>query len=137
MIAFDTGPGNMVIDALAQQLFNKPFDRNGAIAARGAVLQPVLRTALRHPYFRQQPPRTAGREQFGREYAAEFLASCRRISRKPEDAIATATALTAETIARSYRAIRSPCHEESSGGLHRFRRRRAQRNVDGHAWPAA
>jgi anhydro-N-acetylmuramic acid kinase len=102
VIAFDTGPGNMVIDALAQELFNQPFDRNGAIAARGAVLQPVLRAALRHPYFRLQPPRSAGREQFGREYVSKFLASCRRASRKPQDAIATATALTAESIAHSY-----------------------------------
>ena len=61
------------------------------IAARGVVLEIVLRTALRHPYFRLKPPRSAGREQFGREYAAEFLVSCRRISRRPEDAIATAT----------------------------------------------
>ena len=102
LIAFDTGPGNMVIDALAQQLLNKPFDRNGAIASRGAVLEPVLKTALRNPYFRLPPPRTAGREQFGREFASEFLTNCRRYSRKPEDALATATALTAETIARSY-----------------------------------
>jgi anhydro-N-acetylmuramic acid kinase len=108
VIAFDTGPGNMVMDALAQELFDKPFDRNGAIAARGAVLQPVLRAALRHPYFRLPPPRSAGREQFGRQYAAEFLASCRRISRKPEDAIATATALTAESIAQSYQRFVHP-----------------------------
>lgn len=103
VIAFDTGPGNMVIDALALELFGKPFDRNGAFAARGEVLEPVLRAALRHPYFKLQPPRSAGREQFGREYAAEFLKACRRKSGKPEDALATATALTAETIARSYR----------------------------------
>ena len=102
VIAFDTGPGNMIIDALAQKLFNKPFDRNGSVAAGGKVLEPVLRAALRHPFFRLKPPRSAGREQFGREYAAEFLASCHRISRNPEDAIATATALTAESIARSY-----------------------------------
>ena len=102
VIAFDTGPGNMIIDALAAQLFNKPFDRNGAIAARGAVLEPVLHAALRHPYFCLKPPRSAGREQFGREYAAKFLGACRRLSRKPEDALATATALTAESIAQSY-----------------------------------
>lgn len=102
LIAFDTGPGNMVIDALAQQLFDKKFDRNGAFAARGVVLDAVLSTELRNPYFSLKPPRTAGREQFGREYVAKFLARCRRISRKPEDALATATALTAETIARSY-----------------------------------
>jgi anhydro-N-acetylmuramic acid kinase len=103
VMAFDTGPGNMVIDALAQQLFNKPFDHNGNIAARGLVLAPVLKTELRHPYFRLRPPRTAGREQFGREYAAQFLAACRLLSPKAEDALATATALTAETIERSYR----------------------------------
>jgi len=102
LIAFDTGPGNMVIDALAQQLYNKPYDRNGAIAARGSVLEPVLQVMLRNPYFRMRPPRTAGREQFGREYAADFLKACRRLSRKHEDALATATALTAETITRSY-----------------------------------
>ncbi len=103
IIAFDTGPGNMVIDALAQRLFGKRFDRNGAIAGRGDVLQPVLRKALTNPYFMLKPPRTAGREQFGREYAAKFLADCRRSSKRPEDALATATALTAETIARSYK----------------------------------
>jgi len=103
LIAFDTGPGNMVIDALAQQLFGKPFDRNGSIAAQGAVLTPVLATALRNPYFQLKPPRTAGREQFGREYAAKFLAACQRHSNKSEDALATATALTAETIAESYK----------------------------------
>jgi anhydro-N-acetylmuramic acid kinase len=102
VIAFDTGPGNMLIDALTQSLCNKPFDRNGALAARGRVLTPALKAALRHPFFRLQPPRTAGREQFGREFAAAFLANCQKISSTPEDAIATATALTAESIARSY-----------------------------------
>ena len=108
ILAFDTGPGNMVIDALAQQLFHKPFDRNGAIAARGTILEPVLRTALRHSFFRLAPPRSAGREQFGREYAAGFLAQCRRLSRKAEDAVATATALTAESIAQSYEQLVHP-----------------------------
>ncbi len=103
VIAFDCGPGNMVIDALTQQLFNKPYDRNGHIAAQGTVLKPVLNRALRNPYFQLKPPRTAGREQFGREYAARFLADCSRHSSRPEDAIATSTALTAETIALSYK----------------------------------
>jgi anhydro-N-acetylmuramic acid kinase len=103
MIAFDTGPGNMVMDALSQKLFGMPFDRNGALAAQGAVLGAVLSVEMRNPYYRLKPPRTAGREQFGRAYAAEFLVACRRQSRKPEDALATATALTAETIAESYR----------------------------------
>jgi len=103
VMAFDTGPGNMVIDALAQQLFGKPYDRNGSIAARGAVLQSVLVEMLHHPYFKLKPPRTAGREQFGREYARIFAAACKTHSSEPEDALATATALTAETIAQSYK----------------------------------
>jgi anhydro-N-acetylmuramic acid kinase len=102
VIAFDTGPGNMVVDWLAQKLFNRPFDHNGALAAEGSVIAPVLAEALRNPYYRITPPRTAGREQFGREYAARFLAACRKHSRNKKDAQATATALTAETIARSY-----------------------------------
>jgi len=101
--AFDTGPGNMVIDWLAHELFDRRFDRNGSIAARGTVIAPVLNAELRNPYFALKPPRTAGREQFGREYAARFLASCRRHSSNPEDSLATATALTAETIAASYK----------------------------------
>jgi anhydro-N-acetylmuramic acid kinase len=105
VIAFDTGPGNMIIDALAQELFNKRFDRNGGYAARGTVLGPVLAEALGNPYFKLKPPRTAGREQFGREYAAKFLAACQRLSSRPEDALATATALTAETIAQSYKSF--------------------------------
>jgi len=103
VIAFDTGPGNMVMDWLAQELIGKPFDRNGALAAQGSVLEPVLRAALRNPYFQLKPPRTAGREQFGREYAVKFLANCRRHSSTPADALATATALTAESIADSYK----------------------------------
>jgi anhydro-N-acetylmuramic acid kinase len=105
VIAFDTGPGNMVVDALAQQLFGKRFDRNGGLAAQGTVLTKVLAAELRNPYYRLKPPRTSGREQFGREYAAKFLAACQRHSTKPEDALATATALTAETIALSYKAF--------------------------------
>ncbi len=68
----------------------------------GSVIAPVLAEALRNPYYRMKPPRTAGREQFGREYAAKFLAACRKHSKNKTDALATATALTAETIARSY-----------------------------------
>jgi len=118
VIAFDTGPGNMVIDALVLKLFGKRFDRNGGIAAMGKVIAPALNTALRNPYFVLKPPRTAGREEFGREYAAKFLAACTRLSSKPEDAIATATALTAETIATSYkrfvlRKMRAGNHESS------------------------
>ena len=69
--------------------------------------------ALGNPYFLLKPPRTAGREQFGREFAASFLADCTRSSNKPEDALATATALTAETIARSYKRFVRPSMSSS------------------------
>lgn len=108
VVAFDSGPGNMIVDALATELFGKEFDRNGALAARGAVLDGVLARELRNPFFALAPPRTAGREQFGREYAARFLAACRKHSATPEDALSTATALTAETIARSYARFAHP-----------------------------
>src|ERR1039458_4659848 len=72
VLAFDTGPGNMIVDALTQQLFSKPYDRNGSIAARGAVLEPVLRAALREKFFSLVPPKSAGREQFGAGYATNL-----------------------------------------------------------------
>jgi anhydro-N-acetylmuramic acid kinase len=111
LIAFDTGPGNMVIDWLAQELSDRPFDRNGAIAASGTVLEPVLKVALGNRYFKLVPPRTAGREQFGKAYAADFLKTCRKLSNRSEDALATATALTAESIASSYEHFAMPMME--------------------------
>jgi anhydro-N-acetylmuramic acid kinase len=66
------------------------------------VLGDVVEAELRDAYFGRNPPKTAGREQFGREFAERFLKVCRKQSRQPEDALATATALTAESIVRSY-----------------------------------
>jgi anhydro-N-acetylmuramic acid kinase len=101
-LAFDCGPGNMLIDALMLELYGKPMDSGGAIAATGTVLPSVLERALRNSFFRLAPPKTAGREQFGREYAAKFAAECRAASRRRQDAIATATALTSSSIAQAY-----------------------------------
>jgi anhydro-N-acetylmuramic acid kinase len=102
LIAFDTGPGNMVIDALTIQLFAKKYDRNGRIAARGRVFETVLKPILRQPYFKKSPPKSAGREQFGASFTSEFLRACKKSRTNPEDIIATATALTAESIALAY-----------------------------------
>jgi anhydro-N-acetylmuramic acid kinase len=101
VIAFDTGPGNMVIDAVTEKLFGLPFDRGGKIAASGKVLETVLATILRHDFFRRTPPKTAGREEFGREFVREFLQRCGRC--KKQDAVATATALTVKSIADAVR----------------------------------
>ncbi len=103
LIAFDTGPGNMVMDALAEILFGKKYDRNGETAAKGTVLQPVLQWALQDAYFSRRPPKSAGREQYGREYVMSFLAECRQLSERPEDALATATAVTAESIVQGHK----------------------------------
>jgi len=101
VIAFDTGPGNMVIDAVTERLFRRPFDRDGRIAHRGRVLDKAVDEILRQPFFRGRPPKTAGREQFGREFVAEFLRRCGRAS--PADVVATATALSARSIAGAIR----------------------------------
>jgi anhydro-N-acetylmuramic acid kinase len=101
VVAFDTGPGNMVIDALTQQLFGKAFDRDGEIAASGELIEPVLQRILRGAFFRAKPPKTAGREEFGREFVAEFRRSCR--GARKQDMVATATALTARSIAEAVR----------------------------------
>jgi anhydro-N-acetylmuramic acid kinase len=102
VVAFDTGPGNMVIDQLMQQLFEKPFDRGGKTGSRGRVLKPVVTAMLRQPFFRVRPPKTAGREQFGGAYAAHFLEECSKLSGSSEDAIASATALTAQSVELAY-----------------------------------
>jgi len=99
--AFDTGPGNMVVDAVAERLFHLPYDRDGKIAASGNVLNPVLRDLLRVSFFRKPPPKTAGREEFGREFVTRFLERCGRASKA--DVLATATALTANSIAAALR----------------------------------
>lgn len=108
LIAFDTGPGNMIIDALMTRLFNEKFDRAGRTALRGRVLDSVLRTALRQPYFRKAPPKSTGREQFGVPFASDFLASCKKVGGAPEDAVATATAFTAASIALAWHRFVKP-----------------------------
>ena len=96
VVAFDTGPGNMVIDTVTQELFGQAFDRNGRIADSGVVIESVISRILRRGFFRAEPPKTAGREEFGREFVGEFLRMCRRA--RKQDVVATATALTARSI---------------------------------------
>ncbi len=98
LIAFDTGPANMIIDALMQTLFGKAYDRNGKTAAQGTACKEIVDQAMLNPYFKSQPPKSAGREQFGESYAAEFLRLCEKAELRPEDSIATATAFTVESI---------------------------------------
>lgn len=119
VVAFDTGPGNMVIDAVTEHLFDKPYDRNGRLAARGEPIERLLRELVRHPFFRQKPPKTAGREQFGREFVREFLRQCRRADKN--DMVATATALTARSIGIAVRRFVLPLVESEKAKPARFR----------------
>lgn len=96
VVAFDTGPGNMVIDAVMQKLFRRSYDRDGEVAASGRVQEDVIEQLMRSPFFRQRPPRTAGREEFGRQYIRYFLGRCRGLAKS--DIVATATAFTARSI---------------------------------------
>jgi anhydro-N-acetylmuramic acid kinase len=117
VFAFDTGPGNMVIDAVTDALFGRAFDRGGKIGASGKALELVLGSMLRSKFFLAKPPKTAGREQFGREFVRDFLRACRPA--RPEDIVATATALTARSIAEAVR--RFVTEKSASRPKHAFR----------------
>ena len=102
-IAFDTGPGNAVIDALARRLLGQRFDRYGAAAASGAVDERLLEELLAHPYFQAPPPKSTGRETFGDAYADEVVQRARARGLPAADMLATVTELTARSIAAAYR----------------------------------
>src|SRR5271154_4667991 len=93
MMAFDTGPGNMVIDACMRRLYEREFDRGGAVARTGQVLPGVVEQVLAGEYFTSLPPKSCGREQFGERFVSQFVAMCRKATRsaRDEDVIATAT----------------------------------------------
>ena len=108
VFAFDTGPGNMIIDELAAVATNgrQACDLDGSLAASGTVDGALLEKWMSDPYFIRKPPKTTGRELFGAQFARRLIAEARE--RRIEDLIATATALTAESIARSYRDFVEP-----------------------------
>lgn len=105
LIAFDTGPGNMVMDQVVYELSEgrMTYDADGAWAARGQVHTELLEKMLAHPYFAQLPPKTTGRELFGKTYTEAWLTSAKQRGLSAEDIVATATAFTAHSIARAYR----------------------------------
>ncbi|MEI9972932.1 MAG: anhydro-N-acetylmuramic acid kinase [Ignavibacteriota bacterium] len=109
VIAFDTGPGNIVIDALAP-----PYDRGGKIAARGRVNTALLDELLADRYYRLKPPKSAGREQYG----AKFVERFKRVGLPLEDQVATATVLTAATIAHAVQQFNPADLIASGGGVH-------------------
>jgi anhydro-N-acetylmuramic acid kinase len=103
VMAFDTGPANMVIDAAMLRLFEKRMDAGGAVARRGTVLQSTVDEVLRGGFFKASPPKSCGREEFGNEFVSRFIALCLKANGKGDDVIATATALSAQSILDAYR----------------------------------
>jgi anhydro-N-acetylmuramic acid kinase len=105
VFAFDTGPGNMIIDALVERSTGRrlAYDRDARFALRGQVIRPLLETMLRSAYLRLPPPKTAGREQFGFEYADELISWARKRRARTEDLVRTATIFTALSIADAFR----------------------------------
>jgi anhydro-N-acetylmuramic acid kinase len=118
VVAFDTGPGNMVIDQLATVYTEgrHRYDRDGVIASRGRLNRELLDELLSDPYYSAKPPKTAGREQYGRDFVERMM----KTGLSLEDLIATATALTAATIAQAIRR-HAPATKEviaAGGGVH-------------------
>ena len=99
--AFDTGPGNMMIDEACQRLFGVKYDKGGEIANRGKVNKEMLDRLMKHPYVSVFPPKTTGREDFGEDYVCLLLERYKDVP--GEDIVATFTYFTAETIIDSYK----------------------------------
>lgn len=105
VVAFDTGPGNMVMDGVINRLTRgrQTFDRGGKLAASGRVSTALLNECLEHPYLRRGLPKTTGREEFGEVFVEKFLARATRLRLSDGDSLATATAFTAASIVGAYR----------------------------------
>jgi anhydro-N-acetylmuramic acid kinase len=106
-LAFDTGPGNMIVDAMVQYMTqgNESFDRDGDIAASGKIHQALLNEMKKHAYLQRPPPKSTGREEFGFEYALKMYEYGHKMSVMPRDIIATATAFTTLTIAEGLKSF--------------------------------
>lgn len=121
VVAFDTGPGVMVIDECVRRLYpGRRFDEDGRIAASGRAVARTVAEVLRHPFFDRNPPKSTGRELFGEGFTSTLIARCMEETTAPEDVIATATEITARAIgeaaARFIPGARSPLDVVRSGG---------------------
>lgn len=105
VLAFDSGPGNMIIDALIQRITQNKvrYDKNGESAAKGQVDGYILNELLKHPYLHMAPPKSTGREEFGVSYANQIFEWGIGRSVKPSDILRTATDFTAITLADAYK----------------------------------
>ncbi|HWG59180.1 MAG TPA: anhydro-N-acetylmuramic acid kinase [Candidatus Acidoferrales bacterium] len=105
VFAFDTGPGNMIVDALVERLTGKraAYDGDSKIAMTGKMIPALLNRLMKDPYLAKRPPKTAGREQFGRAFSEDVLAWGKKHGAKPSDLVRTATIFTALSIAEALR----------------------------------
>lgn len=103
VLAWDLGPGNMVLDALAQALLSSEMDAGGAVAARGTPDAEWIERILREDFFQRKPPKSAGREEFGPDFVARLVEEGRERELRVEDMLATAVELTVQAIARARR----------------------------------
>jgi len=104
VIAFDTGPGNMLVDGLMRKFYGREYDEDGAVARSGAVNAALLTWLMGHDYYRLAPPKTAGRELFGEDYLSDFLDVAQELAvRETNDLIATASEATVRGISRQLR----------------------------------
>ncbi|WP_343009061.1 anhydro-N-acetylmuramic acid kinase AnmK [Clostridium celatum] len=101
IFAFDTGPGNMIIDEVCQRLFKLNYDEDGKIAANGEIQNDILDDLMSHSYINAFPPKTTGREEFGQQFVDELLKKYN--NKKPEDILSTVTMFTAKSIAVNYK----------------------------------
>ncbi|HEU0367619.1 MAG TPA: anhydro-N-acetylmuramic acid kinase [Candidatus Acidoferrum sp.] len=113
VFAFDTGPGNMLIDALVQHFTHarRRYDKNAVLARRGHLNRTLLAQLMRDPYFKLKPPKSTGREYFGVSYVKRLLSHARRYKLKPHDLVHTATVFTAASIAESIHRFVLPSHK--------------------------
>ncbi|KMQ00235.1 anhydro-N-acetylmuramic acid kinase [Bacillus cereus] len=109
VIAFDTGPGNMIIDEVCQRLFQLPYDQNGEIAEQGEVVDEILTYCMNHPFLKMNPPKSTGREQFGEEFVSQLLKRYEKYSK--ENILTTVTMFTASSIVHHYKEFILPYYE--------------------------
>ncbi len=100
IIAFDNGPGNMMINRAMKKLFQKEYDKDGQIAYKGALILSMFKEILNNEYFRKTPPKSTGRELFGDQFTDKLLEKYKNY--KSVDIITTFTHISAYTIAKSY-----------------------------------
>lgn len=123
IFAFDSGPGNMIVDNLTKKLFNRNFDKGGRIASSGKVNFELLNRSKKDRYFSKKPPKSCGRENFGEEFVNRILNWGRKLKLNPEDIIATASELSVWSIFDAYKKFVKPKIKPnqvllSGGGVH-------------------